>query len=926
MVWYLFFSYVFKKFERQVFAFGILSIVALFAGPYYDEQRFNKYLMAGMIGFASLFIFKLLLFVANKKPVFNGIIISSLVIFASVSSLLYVGYNALVMEVGDDTYALGRRNFPSEQELNTLDLMKSKILAGSSNFNIASFPAEYNFQEGGIMTKLHAFSGMPILKIPQTHYMLNASTLESFFYLLDKSNTKYIIIPTNSIKQLTVADSARFAFNNFQRIYDDNNYVILSVPKLKGPSSSTESKVGIVYKNEITIPAVLDKKKLLFSNNSFSLSKKDTKLFQVHKENKSESATLSGYKNGGGKTIWSENLPSPGINYIESAFMILGENKTGQDTAGLKWLEGKNTYIVSLSNRGLELKRQLSNDSRTLLLAQNTEIKKNDWVWYSLKIVNFENSINIYLDDLLKIKVPRISSEKASDISKVALHSVRNIVKFGPFGVAKIDNSADLLDRKTKFDNSYPISSLALSGSRYSTFAEDDYSVLSKNIIVLPFDPENWSDATFNNYLNYVRSGGTLVVSNSDGRMVGQFAKLLSIKFKSNNTDKFDDIIKGNEQNAFLNIPGSTRDIEVKPSFDTNVIAYYSNHENKSMVPFAIERLFTNSGRIIYINSQGYFEAVYNNPKKYFSSLSHFSDVFDSKSANESESLVAQNLTTPIKRFIGNVEMSGKISINSPAFSIINVSNSHNVEVGDAHVIDKHGKLKNYFENLSMLNMVLSGRYEVSIDSLGEIVLPGTLTQRDYVQMSLPNGFNMTVRLLDNKSSHAKIFTDNNTSMDSIEINGESKVVLNTVESKSPLQFVPIVVKNPLIVADGNTKFENGNFYGDMRYIPLSVSGHVEAKFDFIDDLEVARSSGTKTQYLSYLGSLTLDGKINQSSQLFKMPGSISADSKKRGLDVPLNSILSSPSNIALVIAISIGTAVLTLSISRIKVYQQRQE
>ena len=272
----------------------------------------------------------------------------------------------------------------------------------------------------------------------------------------------------------------------------------------------------------------------------------------VQKENKSESATLSGYKKDGGKTIWSENLQSPGLNYIESTFMILGENNTGDDTAGLKWLEGKNTYIVSLSNRGLELKRQLSNDSRTLLLAQDTEVKKNDGVWYSLKIVNLENSINIYLNDLLKIKVPRISSEKPLDISKVALHSVKNIVKFGPFGLAKIDNSADSLDRKTKFVNSYPVTRLLFSGSRYSTFAEDDYSVLSKNIILLPFDPENWSDTTFNNYLNYVRSGGTLVVSNSDGNMVGQFAKLLSIKFKGNNTDKFDDIVKGKRGKCFF--------------------------------------------------------------------------------------------------------------------------------------------------------------------------------------------------------------------------------------------------------------------------------------------------------------------------------------------------------------------------------------
>ena len=274
-------SYVFKRFEREVFVFGILSIVALFAGPYYDEQRFNKYLMAGMIGFASFFIFKLLLFTRNKKPILNGIVISSLIIFASVSSLLYVGYNALVMQAGDNTYALGRRNFPSEQELNMLDLMRSKILTDSGNFNIASFPGEYNFQEGGIMTKLHAFSGMPILKIPQTQYLLNASTLESFFYLLDKSNTKYIIIPTNSINQLSVADSARFSVDNFQHIYDDNNYVILSVPALKGPSSSTESQVGIVYRKDIAIPTVPDKKELLFSNNSFVVAENDTKLIPL---------------------------------------------------------------------------------------------------------------------------------------------------------------------------------------------------------------------------------------------------------------------------------------------------------------------------------------------------------------------------------------------------------------------------------------------------------------------------------------------------------------------------------------------------------------------------------------------------------------------------------------------------------------------
>ena len=37
-------SYFFKKFEKQVFVFGIIMLVSFFAGPYYDEHRFSKYL------------------------------------------------------------------------------------------------------------------------------------------------------------------------------------------------------------------------------------------------------------------------------------------------------------------------------------------------------------------------------------------------------------------------------------------------------------------------------------------------------------------------------------------------------------------------------------------------------------------------------------------------------------------------------------------------------------------------------------------------------------------------------------------------------------------------------------------------------------------------------------------------------------------
>ena len=55
-------SYLFKRYEKETFVFGIIAVVALFTGPYYDEHRFSKYVMVGMVGFASLFVYKIILY------------------------------------------------------------------------------------------------------------------------------------------------------------------------------------------------------------------------------------------------------------------------------------------------------------------------------------------------------------------------------------------------------------------------------------------------------------------------------------------------------------------------------------------------------------------------------------------------------------------------------------------------------------------------------------------------------------------------------------------------------------------------------------------------------------------------------------------------------------------------------------------------
>lgn len=905
-------SYAFKKYEKVVFVFGILIAIALLAGPYYNEQRFNKYVMAGMIGFAAFLLFKLVNYIKEKKPALNGIIVSTIILTASLSTLMYVGYNALVIQTQDYTHALDRRDFPSEEDLRMFDMLRSNIQLGPNPYNIVSFSNEYNFREGGIMSKLHAFTGLPYAKISRTGYLLNASSLELFYQLLGNSNTKYILIPSKSINSQSIDGPMRFALENFQQIYQNDNYTVIKVPQLHGPSTS-KSEIGIIYlKDKLSLSELLHERQLNVSNSTFTLKANDLKFIDTDSKNKN--TVLNAYKKNGGKTIWSTEFGESELNYIDFRFRILGENKTGKDSAGLRWIEGGTTYFVTLTNNGLELRRQLSNEDNNVLLAQNSEVKKKDWIGYSIKIRILENSINIFVDNLLKMKTQRIPSEHAIGISKIGIFSENNAVEFDPIILANINSSETFYNIRDNYDNYYPISSLALSPSRYDTFLADDYSVLSKKTIVIPFDSPDWNDIQFNRYLDYARTGGTLVIINSNNSVEGKFAKMLLLQNFSNTTEKFTGIQMDGNQNAFLNISGNTRNLKINPELGFHILGRYVSTETNQSHPFVIEKKI-DDGRIIYINAKGYFDAINNDPMKYFSSLSSLPDILVPYSSNQT---ISQSTSKPIKRFIGDLEMNGKISINASSIMIINGSmDLPGFKAKTVSVFDKYGKLENHFENLSILNAITSGSYEISIETSGAMTLPEGLSQRDYVQMSIPNEFNLTLTLLDNKTSHAEFPFMNNSAIDVLEFANESRIIFTSVKAPIPLESVSFLMKNPIISVDGDIRFDKTNFHGESTNPPLNVAGSAVVGFDFIDDFEELYRKGIRTQHLSYLGSISIDDEIKQSNRELKLPGDISVDVRKRGLDVPLHSILGTSNNFALIVAVSIGTIIVTWLIRR---------
>ena len=195
-------------------------------------------------------------------------------------------------------------------------------------------------------------------------------------------------------------------------------------------------------------------------------------------------------------------------------------------------------------------------------------------------------------------------------------------------------------------------------------FRDDDYSIFSKKIIVIPFDPRDWSDTMFNEYLNYTRFGGTLIIINTDEDFKGRFSELFSIMSTGNDSKTFN-TVKQNDDHVFLNISGKVKNSKVEQESNASVIASYRNNDNAVIAPFALEKSLS-SGKIVLINGKAYFDAIYHNPKIYFPSLKTFSNLFQTST----DRYPVHNNSEPNNRFIGDVKMSGKITINSSSFSI----------------------------------------------------------------------------------------------------------------------------------------------------------------------------------------------------------------------------------------------------------------
>jgi hypothetical protein len=786
-------SYFFKKFEKEVFVFGVIATIAFLIGPYYSDHRMNKYIMASFAGFASILLFKILSIQRPPimKPVVIGIFLGFIIITSSFSTLMYLGYTALALE-NPNFYKfnedLPRRHFPNDFGL--LNFLHQNLNLKSDNISVPLNESRYN---QGLNAELEGFVGVPPSRIVQSS-ALESSSLEGFYALLNQSNSRDIIFPQSFIDR-GLSPTNQFALENFPMTYQDSNYTVLSVPILSPPNDDSDVTLVLKTKGDVRI---LSKEVLNYSSNIVNSS-------ELTKTERN--VTLYGTK-----TIWSQPIVNYSSNFIESKIKFI--DQTALDNhAGIVWDDGKQNYYVYMRSDKLSI----SNSEGEIA---TVPIKRGHELWHSLKISFDLDFIDVYFDDELKIHTIIVPSSQVH-FSKIGLRVYNSVVEFESITIG----SEELINFDPKFNYEYPLNALALSKAKYNVLDDDDIDIFSKKTVFLAFDPID-----INKYLEFVKNGGTLIVLNSDNNLNGGFSDFLHIQ--SGNEREFDSVL--NDKGKLAKISGITRDLQIN-SGGTMIKSFYMK-DNQRISPFAVEKEYEN-GKIVFVNTYGYFKSISNLSQQFFLALKEIPSLTDlnlQQSKNETGVSVI-----PISRFVGEFNAMGLIQINSSSMII---SKSHGFYIST--LPDEQGIFGSTQKNktaIQVTGLQIIGPSTIVMNSTN---LSSELnSEYGYMPFIFPRGFNMMIEI-SNKSG-AQIFTDNNDNMIKIPDNKiqDNKIEIQSLSSTDP-SLAPdlILMKNPTIYVNGITNFNelHSNDPSDLTKpwaggVPIMINGTFTAKFSHLD-------------------------------------------------------------------------------------------
>jgi hypothetical protein len=322
-----------------------------------------------------------------------------------------------------------------------------------------------------------------------------------------------------------------------------------------------------------------------------------------------------------------------------------------------------------------------------------------------------------------------------------------------------------------------------------------------------------------------------------------------------------------------------------------------------------------------------------------------------------------------INKFLNSYNLTSKeVTVSNPLrISILDKQSNHTYETGATYEprMLQAGKSDNY--NIKFNNVIIKdfriygGPYEVIINSINSshsLHLPASSSYRNYIGITIPKGFDMTVRLFGGKGSYveSELITMDDHKKYIIRIYGNTNDYNNNGTDTTEIRFFEVqtdaknigsisaLMKMPSIkitnkddhtpleeqLGEGTTAISFKRDSSQNKPIKINrLSGNIASTVGYVDDYNERYHDTIKTQFVTYLDQniqiiredapVSTPGDYNRKKLQIAIPGDISMYAKEHGIELTWEDAIGSTNSIIMAVLIAAVTIIL-IALSWLKV------
>jgi hypothetical protein len=206
----------------------------------------------------------------------------------------------------------------------------------------------------------------------------------------------------------------------------------------------------------------------------------------------------------------------------------------------------------------------------------------------------------------------------------------------------------------------------------------------------------------------------------------------------------------------------------------------------------------------------------------------------------------------------------------------------------------------------------LSGSYQAIVESTKVVSVPSSVSQYDYIGISLPKRVDLMLKLLDGSGrADFMVTVSNNTGKYNIPVSISNKEEIrfhNIGLQDLSTESQTIVMKRPEINATGNITVNN-LYVPDRGERDVNLRG-LNTSLDHSDNHLTIHKNASRMQYVTYFKWIQTKDTPEDKQIAVKIPGDISERAKKNGVEVPWEEIMVSKNGIILLLSVVSVTTV----------------